>query len=95
MLASEKFERFEATFSGAGDTRDAGTMSWDVPLDGSAQVLQVSAVRSRDDGRWWRLGANAALVALIVWIVVAVAFLTYVSVARRRALRRIARRATP
>ncbi len=74
-------------------TEENGVLAWTVPLDGSAQVIQASGVRSRDDGRWWRLGANVALLALIVWIVIAVAFLTYVTIARRRALRRLARRA--
>lgn len=89
--------RFRADLPGDVSTPagkdEGGAVSWDVPLDGSAQVIQASGVRSRNDGRWWRLGANAALVSLIVWVAVAVAFLTYVTVARRRAVRRLAPRA--
>lgn len=71
---------------------EGGAVSWDVPLDGSAQVIQASGVRSRNEGRWWRLGANAALVGLIVWVALSVAFLTYVTVARHRAVRRLSAR---
>lgn len=66
-------------------------LTWTVPIDGTAADLSATAQSSGSAGGPWGLLANVALGALIVWVLLAAAFIAFVVVARRR---RAARRAT-
>jgi hypothetical protein len=66
---------------------DAGA-SWQVPLDGSAATV-AAASTTKESHTFARLLSWLALAALIVWIVVAIAFITYV--ARNRGPRTVRR----
>jgi hypothetical protein len=68
---------------------DAGARTWQAPLDGSAQQVQLVARQSPGGGGLTSVLATVLLVLLILWLVAATAFI--VSVARARA-RKAARR---
>jgi len=64
-------------------------MTWTVPIDGTAAELTVVSRLSESEGSdAWGLVANIALIALIAWCVIAVAFITFVWMARRRRAQR-------
>jgi hypothetical protein len=68
-----------------------GVLTWDAPLDGTALDVTTRTVeRPADGGGWARTLSTIALVLLVVWLVVAAAFI--VSVARARSRRARARR---
>jgi heme/copper-type cytochrome/quinol oxidase subunit 2 len=63
-----------------------------VPLDGSQLDLATSAVDDHGTAKIWGLVSSAALVGLIVWCVIAAAFITWVARMRKqRAYRRSSR----
>lgn len=69
---------------------------WVAPLDGSATEVSASTVqRPPDGGAWAGPLATASLVALVVWSVLASAFIAFVMVARRRRMRRRRRSRPP
>jgi hypothetical protein len=58
---------------------------WTAPLDGSSvEVTTQTVQRPAEGGSWASPLATAAMVALIVWIVLAVAFIAFVLGARRK-----------
>ena len=67
-----------------------GVIRWEAPLDGSSlNVLTQTVQRPASETRAWAGPVSkAALVALILWVLVAAAFLTFVAIARRRKQRR-------
>lgn len=76
-----------ATLPGRVQSNSAGSgagLAWTVPFDGSA--VTVAAATQQNDHRnvWARPVAKGALIALIAWAVIAVCFIGYVLLARRR-----------
>lgn len=70
-----------------------GAIRWEAPLDGSqVSVLVHTVQRPASGGEWAGPLSKLALVLLIVWIVLAAAFIVFVTVARRRKSRRRALR---
>jgi hypothetical protein len=68
---------------------EPNVIEWEAPLDGSSvSIATVTVQRPAEGGAWAGPLAAAALVALIVWVVLSVAFITFVVVARRRRRRR-------
>ena len=67
-----------------------GVIEWRAPLDGSTTNLYVQTVQQpADEGASWAGPvATIAFVLLIVWVVLAGAFLVFVAVARRNKRRR-------
>lgn len=75
-----------------GVERD-GAIEWVAPLDGSqVNVLVQTVQRPASGGSWAGPVSKVALVLLIVWLVLATAFIVFVAVARRRRSRRRALR---
>lgn len=84
--------RFQAKLPGtvqtstatAGSASSPTGLAWNVPLDGTA--LNVATISTQKDSRniWAGPLAKGALIALIAWIVIAIGFITYVVLARRR-----------
>jgi len=67
---------------------DGGVLVWELPTDGSSQVIQAQSTQEPGEGqRWARPLSVAALVALIAWVVFMTAFIGYVAVARFRRAR--------
>ena len=83
---------FNADLPGELDDMPDGSkppMTWTVPIDGTAAELTVVSRLSESEGcDAWGLVANIALIALIAWCVIAVAFITFVWMARRRRAQR-------
>ncbi len=73
--------------SASTGVRDAGAVSWPVPLDGSAVAIDATGVHSVGSGAWDAVG-TVALVALVLWCVLAAAFIAFVVRARRARARR-------
>lgn len=68
-----------------GTEVDDGVIEWRAPLDGTSVNLYTATVqRPAGGGAWAGPLSTAALVALVVWVVVAGAFIAFVAVARRR-----------
>jgi hypothetical protein len=64
---------------------EADVFEWTAPLDGtSVSVATQTVQRPAEGGSWAGPLATAAMVALIVWIVLAVAFIAFVLGARRK-----------
>lgn len=79
-------ELVSSTGTDVGD----GVIEWRAQLDGSETSLLTQTVQ-RPPGAgngWARPLSVAALVALVLWIVIATAFIAFVVVARRKKLRR-------
>ena len=80
---------FNADLPGELDDMPDGSkppMTWTVPIDGTAAELTVVSRLSESEGSdAWGLVAN---IALIAWCVIAVAFITFVWMARRRRAQR-------
>jgi hypothetical protein len=83
-----------ATDGTAASVDPAGeVVEWVAPLDGSSVSVATRTVqRPAEPDTWAAPLATAALVAFVVWVVLAVAFITYVIRARRRRARRRVRR---
>ena len=78
--------------SGEDVTVESGrsTVRWQIPLDGSATDITLTAVQ-RPDGAAWADGLSTLLlVVLTLWVIGSAAFIVWVMIARRR--RAIARR---
>jgi hypothetical protein len=68
---------------------EPNVLEWQAPLDGSSlSIATVTVQRPADGGAWAGPLATAALVALIVWVALSVAFISFVVVTRRRRQRR-------
>jgi hypothetical protein len=80
------------TINSATGTVEDGGVSWIVPLDGSQLDLATSAVDDHGTAKIWGIASNVALILLVVWCVIAAAFITWVARQRkRRAYRRSSR----
>lgn len=78
-----------------GDAAD-GVVTWPLPVDGSVVTLEAFSERTDRGAEVARTAADIVRFGLVVWIVVAATFVTWVWFARRRRRRRArARRATP
>ncbi len=77
-----------------GSETPAGeVVEWTAPLDGSQVSVATRTVqRPSEPDTWAAPLATAALVALVVWVVLAAAFVVFVITARRRKARRRVRR---
>jgi hypothetical protein len=69
--------------SATGTVTD-GTVSWIVPLDGTQLDLATSAVDDHGSAKIWGIAANAALIGLVAWCVLAAAFIAWVMRQRKR-----------
>ena len=69
--------------SATGTVND-GTVSWIVPLDGSQLDLATSAVDDHGTAKVWGIASRAALVAMLLWCVVAAGFIVWVALQRKR-----------
>jgi hypothetical protein len=78
--------------SSATGTINGSTVSWIVPLDGSQLDLATSALDDHGSAKIWGVAANAALIALVAWCVLAAAFIFWVA---RQRQRRAAHRRSP
>jgi hypothetical protein len=69
-----------------GTEVDDGVIEWTAPLDGTSVNLYTATVQrpAGSGGEWAAPLSTAAFVALVVWVVVAGAFIVFVTVARRR-----------
>jgi hypothetical protein len=77
--------RLPGNVTAANGGRDDGVVSWDVPLDGATQPVELVSVQAAPEQNTWAGPlSTAALVALVAWLAVAVVFVGYVIVARRR-----------
>jgi hypothetical protein len=72
--------------SETGTEVDDGVIEWVAPLDGSSVDLYTATVQrpASEGGAWAAPLSTAALVALVVWLAVAAAFIAFVAVARGR-----------
>ncbi|HEX3089075.1 MAG TPA: hypothetical protein VHQ23_10495 [Ilumatobacteraceae bacterium] len=76
----------------ATGTVDGGSVSWIVPLDGSQLDLATNAIDDHSTEKIWGIASNAALIGLVIWCALAVAFIVWVARQRkRRAQRRSSR----
>jgi hypothetical protein len=83
--------RLPGDVTAANGERDDGAITWDVPLDGTERSVEMLTFQAAPERNTWAGPLSiTALVALVVWVVSAVAFIGYVITARRRraALRR-------
>jgi hypothetical protein len=71
----------------AKGTVTANAVSWIVPVDGSQLDLATTAVDDHSTAKIWGIAANVALVALVIWCLVAAAFITWVARQRKRRAR--------
>ena len=70
--------------STTGTEVEPDVFQWTAPLDGSSVSVTTQTVqRPAEGGSWAGPLATAAMIALIVWIVLAVAFIVFVLGARR------------
>lgn len=69
-----------------GTEVDGGVIEWQAPLDGTSVNLYTATVQrpAGTGGAWAGPLSTAALIALVVWLVVAAAFIAFVAVARRK-----------
>jgi hypothetical protein len=73
-----------------GTETDDGVIEWEAALDGTATSLYISTVQrpASAANTWAGPLSTGALIALIVWVTFAVAFIVFVIVARRAKRRR-------
>lgn len=73
-----------------GTEVDDGVIEWTAPLDGSSVGLYTATVQrpAGEVGAWASPLSTAALVGLVVWVVLAGAFIAFVAVARSSKRRR-------
>lgn len=69
-----------------GTEVEEGVIEWTAPLDGSSLNVYTATVQrpANDDDTWAAPLSTAALIALIVWVALAVLFIGFVAIARRR-----------
>lgn len=69
---------------------EGGSIEWEAPLDGSSVNVLTQTVQRPESasGTWAGPLATVSLILLIVWIVLAAAFIVFVAVARARKRRR-------
>ena len=72
----------------ATGTIEGGNVSWVVPLDGSQLDLATSAVDDHGSAKIWGVASSAALVGLVLWCVLAAAFIAWVARQRKRRAQR-------
>lgn len=65
-------------------TAEDGTLSWTIPLDGSSVPFATTVTQRVGREGPWKVVADVALGALVVWIVLSTVFIGYVVLARRR-----------
>lgn len=76
---------FTLTADLPGDPVNGGsTTEWVAPLDGTTLAVSASTAIAQGDTGIWPTVATIALVALIGWCLVAIAFIVFVAKARRR-----------
>ncbi|MEP7114994.1 MAG: hypothetical protein ABI862_17135 [Ilumatobacteraceae bacterium] len=78
--------------SATGTIKD-GSVSWIVPLDGSQLDLATSAVDDHSTAKIWGIASNVALIGLVLWCVLAAAFIAWVARQRKRRAHRRSSRA--
>ena len=78
--------RLPGRITSATGAIEGGSVSWNVPLDGSQLDLGTTAVDDHGTAKIWGIAANVALIALVAWCVVAAAFIAWVVRQRRRRL---------
>ena len=61
-----------------------GKASWIVPLDGSQLDLATNAVDDHATAKIWGIASKAALIGMIAWCVIAIAFIAWVMQQRKR-----------
>ena len=61
-----------------------GPLTWVAPADGSAVDVATTTIDEDPTNVWAGPASKAALIALVVWCVVSVGFITYVIIVRRR-----------
>ena len=73
-----------------GTEVDDGVIEWTAPLDGSSVNVYTATVQrpASEGGAWAAPVSTAALIALIVWVAIAIAFIGFVAVARGNKRRR-------
>jgi hypothetical protein len=69
--------------SATGTIKD-GTVSWLVPLDGSQLDMATTGVDNHSTAKIWGIASNVALIGLVAWCVLAVAFIAWVVRQRKR-----------
>lgn len=76
--------------SSTGTEVGDGTIQWQAALDGTSTELLIQTVQEPAGGGngWARPLSTVALVLLVVWVLAAAAFITFVAVARRSKRRR-------
>jgi hypothetical protein len=69
-----------------GTEVDGGVIEWQAPLDGTSVNLYTATVQrpAGSGGAWAAPLSTAALIALVVWVLVAGAFIAFVAAARSR-----------
>lgn len=77
-----------------GETID-GVITWTLPVDGTQVTLDAFSERTDRGADVARTAADIVRFILVVWVLVAATFVTWVLVARRRRRRARRRRATP
>lgn len=68
----------DTTSGGTGATSTDGVLSWTAPVDGSTLDLTTTFTVSAGGGGFWGAVSTSALVLLLVWCIVAVAFIAFV-----------------
>ena len=68
----------------AGSASAPTGLSWTVPIDGTAVDVTTLATVKDPENKWAGPLAKGALIAFVAWIVIAVGFIVYVVMARRR-----------
>jgi hypothetical protein len=76
--------RLPGKITSATGTVNDGTVSWIVPLDGSQLDLATSALDDHGTEKIWGIASRAALVAMLLWCMVAVGFIVWVALQRKR-----------
>jgi hypothetical protein len=71
--------------SATGTVKD-GSVTWLVPLDGSQLDMATTGVDNHSTAKVWGIASNAALIGLVVWCVLAAAFIAWVVRQRKRRL---------
>jgi hypothetical protein len=79
----------EATTPATGSAGDEQSLTWSVPLDGTAADLTTSSVLAQGTpSSVWSTVATIALIAFVVWCVLAIAFIAFVASARKKRAQR-------
>ncbi len=87
---------FPGAVSSTNGTIESGTITWSVPIDGTSLPLAVTASQSRSASGLWATVSTVSFALLVLWCVLAAAFIVFVMVARhRRTQRRLARSSGP